>query len=320
MKLVAFALSLVTLCYGGRLQHQIHLSSDAVGASKVSFSGDQYEAYAHVPPPSVIDGQLDPYGTLASRVGPWYTTLSNYCCQASSCNGNLCKRSCPASCSWQGWNGNPSLSIKSFQLVNMQPATYTPTLIQPQNYTNYNKNNESFASWTYSEQYTDSVTVTQTTTLTTSLSVTAKADLKIMDVESTVSFTYDTSQSTSTTKGTAKTWQASFGPNVIPPCHGLAVNCYVLAANFNPDYTAVYQVTGVFKAVQCAGNYHYDTPSSTSDFLEYGSWAPCGLCSNCTYEPSMDTTVVVNGKWNGVFGAAVDCSSKPYPLPESDCS
>jgi hypothetical protein len=265
-----------------------------------------------------VEDQVNVQQVIQSRLGTMYTQLADLCCDSSPCSGNVCRRSCPGNCWVTGWSTAPSIDIKSFTVDSTSPASYTPNLVVPQNYTNYSKKNSTTATFNYMQSFTDTVTVTNSQTLTISESINEKLQIDILSVDVTVGFSFSTTETESVTNTTTKQWSITFGPTPVPPCSGLYVECFILAANFNPTFSAVYSVDGT-PTDECSGNWYWDAMSLT----EYSEYNLCVNCNSvvCKTPPiTFDNTIAVTGVWNGVFGAEVLCQDKPYALPPDQCS
>jgi len=267
------------------------------------------------------EDNVNPYDVLAQRTAAWFTSAANLCCNTASCNGEpYCRRSCPASCSWQGWNGNPSYSLLSFTIDDPNPQSYSIAMVQSKNSTNYTKNT-TYDAFTYTENWTDTVTVSQTTTFTEGVDIQVSVDFAIAKTSTTFKFSYSTSQTKSTTTTDSKTWSSTTSGIVVPACGGTYTQCAISVGNYNPTFTAVYEVNGAWNNIQCAGNFHYTSPSSTSEMLSYPAWAACSKCEpNCPSTTSMPNTIKVTGTVVGVLGNAVQCSYKSYTLPANQCN
>jgi len=265
-------------------------------------------------------GTVDVEGTMNSRLGTMYTDLQHLCCKSQpACGKTACMKSCPGSCWISKWVDGPSINITQFRLSAITPSYYTPTLIVPQNYTNYSKHNGTYQTFEYSQSFTDTVTVTNSETLTVSESIETKVDIEIASVTTTIGFSFSTSRTESVTNSTTKSWSSTYGPVYIPPCNGVYTECYILTATYNPTFTAVYVVDGLTND-ECDGNIHWDY-RYIAQFASYGN-----ICVECDTEVcanppiTLDNSLSVTGTWNGIFGSEVVCSSKPYPLPPNQCS
>jgi len=263
---------------------------------------------------------VDPVATIEQRLASVYDQMVVACCKNSKqCSNQYCNRKCPdGQCHITGWKGGPTTSISSFQINGDNPASYTPTLIVPQNYTNYNLNTSTTATFAYTQSFTDTITVTNSQTLTVSMSITESVKIEILSVSMTEGFSFSTTETESKTTSTAKTWSITYGPVEVPPCSGLNMECYILTANFNPTFTAVYKVDGT-ATDECDGNWYWDS-EPLSSFSGYDMCIACNpeLCPSPAIV--MDNSITITGQWNGIFGAEVQCTSKPYPLPRNQCS
>jgi len=273
---------------------------------------------ARTTPSHAVAGNVDVVGTIQSRLGTMYTALKTLCCDSSQCSKEVCHNNCPGSCWVTGWKQNPELSLVGFSIDAIEPAFFTPSAIVAQNYTNYSKKDPTSQTFQYSQSFSDTVEVSNTNTLTVSASVTASVKILIADVSTTVGFSYETS--TTTTKTTTRTqqWSTTFGPITIEPCEGVYTECYILAATYNPHFTATYRVDG-WPNDQCNGNMYWNS-KPLANYSGYNNGVLCnnqGVYANPPILFSND--IVTDGVWTGVFGTTVKCSTTPYSLPASQC-
>jgi hypothetical protein len=295
----------------------VNLVENIKGLEAISFAGGQPISLDNIQG-DVADDQVDVVSVIQQRLNTYFTDLGNACCEYSACSGQICRRSCPASCWVTGWQVAPTMSIQNFQILGDNPATYTPTLIVPQNYTNLSNNVSTSAKFTYSQSFTDTVTVTNSQTLTMSVTVEEKVEVKVFSEDVTIGFSYSTTSSESVTNSSTKTWSIQFGPTPVPPCSGLFVECYILAANFNPTFSAKYVVQGT-PTDDCNGNWHWD-PIPLNSFAGYDICLTNCNPTVCPNPPiNFDNSITVTGIWNGILGAEVLCDAKPYPFPPDQC-
>jgi len=310
-------LCLIQLSFGVKFQASVLQNKDCHPESSVGTSEPLFPYYQNLSAP---EDQIDVAGVMGGRLGALWTSLANDCCNNKNiCGNDLCARSCPANCWLTGWNSAPTVMIQSFDMADINPASYVPSLIVAQNYTNYYKTQTTSATFSYNEQMTDTYTVTNEQTLSVSNQFTVKGKLKVFDVENAVTFSYSSGQTTSTTKTTAKQWAITWGPSPVPPCTGLYVKCYILAANYYPDFTATYVVDGT-PTCQCDGKWYWNPLPITQQ------WTACNCvgCQGGTYChnggcSSVNNVIQVKGKFEGIVGALVQCDNVPYNLDANSC-
>jgi len=144
-------------------------------------------------------------------------------------------------------------------------------------------------------------------------------DIEIAKVTTTVGFSYSTTSTYSKTASSSKTWSDTYGPVVIPPCHGVNTECYILTAVYNPTFTAMYSVNGTAEDDCNQGYWGY---RSLDEIAGKDMCIICGKNNQevCASSPIvLDNTITATGTWTGTFGSEVVCSSTPYPVPANQC-